>query len=103
MIKFIPILFLFFSLIGKSQTYYGATGAIQNNGQETYFGLSVSGLSQSQLDGNLGLVEICLDISHPAVQELEIFLQSPTGTLIELTEGSSCSGGNYTNTCFSNS
>ena len=43
---------------------------------------------------------MCINISHPAIQELWIYLQSPSGNIVELTEGSSCMGVNYSNTCF---
>jgi subtilisin-like proprotein convertase family protein len=97
-------IFTFFAFIfllqAKAQVFSGVGGAIQNNGQDTYFSISVSGLNQSQLDNTLGIERVCIDINHPAVEELYIYLQSPTGTIVELTEGSSCKGVNYTGTCF---
>jgi subtilisin-like proprotein convertase family protein len=95
------ILFLLLSFYAKSQVFPGTGGVIQNNGVETYFSLPVS-LVQAQLDNNFGVQEVCINISHPAVEELYIYLQSPSGTIVELTDGNNCKGANYTNTCFSN-
>src|SRR6476619_5381816 len=83
-----------------SQTFNGSGGAIQNNGVETYFSCSVSGLSQTKLDSVFGLEEVCITITHPHVEEIYVFLISPSGRTVELTEGLSCGGENYTGTCF---
>jgi len=94
---------LFFSLLFltlRAQLFNGTGGAILNNGVNTYFNLNVSGLSQTQLDSTFGVEEVCININHPTNQELYIYLQSPSGTIVELTEGSSCTDTNYTNTCF---
>ncbi len=98
--KIITIFCLLFSYVYKAQVFTGAGGAIQNNGQDTYFPISVSGLSSASIDSTFGLEKVCINISHPADQELYIYLQSPSGNIVELTEGSSCNGVNYTNTCF---
>ncbi|MGZ3882986.1 MAG: CotH kinase family protein [Bacteroidia bacterium] len=100
--------FLFACLISVcfsagSQTYNGNTGPIQNNGVETYFTCSVSGLSPAVIDSTFGFEQLCLTISHPAVQELYIYLISPSGRTVEISEGASCSGQNYTGTCFNSS
>ena len=89
--------------ISSAQTFNGTGGVILNNGTNTYFNLPVSGLVPSQLDSNFGIEEVCLNIQHPALEELYIYLQSPNGTIVELTEGTSCKGSNFTNTCFANS
>jgi len=92
---------LFFSLLYvQAQQYSGTGGKITNNGQNTNFRLSVSGLNQPRLDSSFGLQEVCITIQHPAVQDLYIHLQSPNGEIVELSLGTSCSGANYTNTCF---
>ncbi|HXB40653.1 MAG TPA: CotH kinase family protein [Bacteroidia bacterium] len=98
--KIITISCLFFFFVTKAQTFTGTGGAIQNNGQDTYFPISVSGLSPAQIDSIFGLEKITINIVHPAVEELYVYLQSPSGNIVELTAGTSCSGVNYTNTCF---
>ena len=96
---FTCIIFLL-SLHAKAQLFSGTGGAIQDNGQDTYFNISVSALSPAVLDGSFGLETVCININHPTIQELFISLKSPSGELVELTAGSNCSGNNYTNTCF---
>lgn len=98
--KIITSLFLLFSIISKAQLYTGPTGVITNNGQNTYFDLTVSGLSPAVLDSTFGIEEVCIDINHTNVSELNIYLKSPSGTLVSLSSGSSSSGANYTSTCF---
>jgi subtilisin-like proprotein convertase family protein/spore coat protein CotH len=86
----------------KSQTFYGGTGSIQNGGQSTFYA-SVSGLDKSQIDSTYGIEEVCIDISESEVNELTVSLQSPSGTIVWLTMGSSCHGTNYSSTCFNSS
>lgn len=93
------LIFLLFSFCSKAQVFTGSGGAIQNNGIDTYFNVVVSGLS-SPLDSTYGIEEVCLSINHTAVNELYIYLQSPSGRVVQLTAGSSSTGVNYTNTCF---
>src|ERR1035437_41015 len=96
----ITISFLFLFIYGKAQLFTGSGGAIQNDGQDTYFDLAVAGLNPGQIDSTFGVEQICINIKHPSVEELYIYVQSPSGNIVELTEGSSCKGANYTNTCF---
>src|ERR1035437_7041573 len=96
------IIFSIFSLCANSQIFTGVGGGILNNGTDTYLNLSVSGLSPTIIDSTFGIDTVCININHPAVQELYIYLQSPSGEIVELTEGTSCTGANYTNTCFNN-
>lgn len=84
----------------SGQLFTGTGGNILNNGVETYFDLSVSALNPAQLSGTFGIQEVCINIDHPTVEELSIYLQSPAGNIIQLAEGSSGKGINYTNTCF---
>ncbi len=94
------IIFLFFSLYARSQVFTGTGGGIQNLGQDTYFNLSVSGLSPAQLGDTFGIKEVCININHPVIEELYIYLQSPAGNIVELIGWGNCKGVNYTNTCF---
>lgn len=99
--KLITSVFILFIFSIKAQVFNGPAGNILNNGQNTYFNLTVSGLP-SLIDSIFGLKEVCLNISHPKVEELHIYLKSPAGNIVELTEGTSCQGPNYLNTCFNN-
>lgn len=100
--KITTIICIVLFAVCRSQTFTGSSGAIQNNGQDTYFPLSVSGLSAPN-DSTYGLEQVCLTISHPAAEELNIYLVSPSGTKVQLAIWSSCSGPAYTNTCFNSS
>lgn len=100
--KIFTIVLLLLSFYTRAQVLIGAGGKINNNGVETYFNRSVSGLNPKLLNSAFGVQEVCINISHSNVEELYIYLQSPSGTVVELTEGSSCNGMNYTNTCFNN-
>ncbi len=84
------------------QAFNGTSGSILNNGTNSYFNLTVSGLNPSIMDSAFGLDSVWVNINHPAVQELYVYLVSPGGEQVELTEGQSCTGANYTNTCFVN-
>lgn len=94
------IIFLLIFFSGKAQIFNGTGGTILNNGQKTYFDLIVSGLVPSTLDSTFGIETLCITINHPVLQEVIISLQSPDGRVVEMATGSSCSGENYTNTCF---
>lgn len=100
--KLITIVFLIFCFNCKSQVFTGTGGPIQNNGVETYYDLPVSGLTATQLDNFFGIEEVCINIVHPAVEELYIYLESPAGIRVELAQGNSCKGVNYAGTCFNN-
>src|ERR1019366_10291330 len=84
----ITIISLLFAFYAKAQLFTGSGGNIQNNGVETYFDLSVSGLP-AQMTNTFGVEEVCINIIHPKVEELYIYLQSPSGIVVELTEGRS--------------
>jgi hypothetical protein len=98
--KLLNFFFVLLSFNAQAQVFSGTGGAIMNLGQDTYFDIAVSGLSPSLLDNTFGLKTVCININHPAVEELYIYLKSPAGNIVQLTAGNSCSGANYTNTCF---
>jgi subtilisin-like proprotein convertase family protein len=100
----IVFLFIVIGFVGKAQQVFNGTGgAILDNGNDTYFTLPVSGLNPAQIDSTFGLEQVCFNINHPATTELYIYLQSPSGVMIELTLGNSSSGADFVNTCFNNS
>jgi hypothetical protein len=82
------------------QVFNGGGGTILNNGgQESSFPLGVSGLPASA-DSLFGLEDVTINISHPAVEELEVYLLSPSGILVELAGALAIKGANFTSTCF---
>jgi subtilisin-like proprotein convertase family protein len=93
-----PLLFI---ASGKAQTFNSAADSITNNGVPTSFAISVNGLPAAILGSSLGLVEVCLNIAHPAMNELTIGLRSPQGKYVELVNNTGISGSNMGLTCLS--
>lgn len=46
------------------------------------------------------MIEVCLDIIHSTDDQLDIYLESPDGTMINLSSDNGGSANNYTGTCF---
>jgi subtilisin-like proprotein convertase family protein len=93
-------LLLFFNV--HAQQFNGTGGPITNNGIPTYFPLAVSGLP-AQLNAGFGVETVCININHNALNQLYIFLISPSGIKVELSDGASCPGANYIGTCYNSS
>src|SRR4051812_37957640 len=91
----VSLLCSFLSL--KAQTFNGTGGAIPDGGSQTCFSINVTGIGA--INGTYGLASVCLNITHTWVGDLEIYLQSPTGTIIPLSLQNGGGGTNYTNTC----
>jgi subtilisin-like proprotein convertase family protein len=94
------IFFLLFSSSLFTQTFIGTGGAISDNLDTTYFPINLNGLSPPVINTVYGLEEVCLNITHTKDRDLDIYLQSPDGTRIELSTDNGDLGHNYTNTCF---
>jgi gliding motility-associated-like protein len=60
--------------------------------------INVSGILSSAT--SLPLVSVCLDITHTWTGDLDISLECPNGTIIDLSSDNGGSGENYTATCF---
>jgi len=88
-------LFLAISPLSFAQVFNGSTGAITDDSCPTpdVFTAVVG-------TANLILDEITIDISHTFDSDLQIFLKSPDGEILELSTGNGASGNNYTNTVF---
>ncbi|MCW3078102.1 MAG: hypothetical protein JWO32_2711 [Bacteroidetes bacterium] len=85
----------------RSQVFVGSGGVLLNNGgQETVFSLNVSGLSA--MDSLFGLEEVTIDLNHAAVEEVQVYLQSPSGITVDLSGVLSCKGANFSGTSFNN-
>src|SRR3954467_7777305 len=82
-----------------AQSFPGTGGAIANSGVPTAFNLQVTGLPSS-LGAGVGLDEICVNITHPAMDEITVSLMSPSGTLVELINSTGLKGSNFSSTCF---
>ncbi len=101
--KSIFTLFASFCLFSfaQAQTFTGTGGAISDNLDTTYYIIPVSGLSPANIDTAVfGLEQVCIDLTHTKDRDLDIFLESPDGTIVELTTDNGDLDDNYTNTCF---
>jgi subtilisin-like proprotein convertase family protein len=94
------LIFTIFSVTTQAQTYSGGGGAIPDAGPQVAFPITVSGLSPATVDTVFGVETICLNITHTWDADLNILLQAPDGTIVDLSVGNGGSGDNYTNTCF---
>ena len=97
--KLTILFFIFFVNITNSQTFSGSTGTVSDDGQPNDFTATVSSLNSNQLNASLGLVQVCLDISHTYNSDLNVYLIAPDGTTINLFSGIGGSDDNFTNTC----
>src|SRR5688572_10155024 len=96
--KIILLTILVFQIFtGKSQTFTStAGGPIPDGGPLVSFNMTVSGLSPSSIDTVFGLETVCFNITHTWDADLNISLQSPDGTIIDLSMGNGWDGDNYT-------
>ncbi|OYU80672.1 MAG: hypothetical protein CFE23_08085 [Flavobacterium sp. BFFFF1] len=82
----------------NAQTFNGSTGSISDDGTVNYYTSAVSGLS-TNLNESQGVVQVCLDISHTYDSDLNVFLEAPDGTTINLFSGIGGDGHNFSDTC----
>jgi len=81
-----------------AQTFSSSPGAnITNDGQHCY-PITVSGIGT--INNVYQLQSICIDITHTYDADLDIYLNAPDGTSIELTTDNGSNGDNYEGTCF---
>ncbi len=62
--------------------------------------IEVFDLPYTTIDAS-SIESVCLDIIHSNLADVEIFLEAPDGTLLELSTNNGGNNFNYTNTCFS--
>ncbi len=91
------------SLSSLSQLFFENGGLIVDNQQNNDYPIMVSGLSQSMLNSNLGVVQVCVNISHPLDSDFNVSLVSPDGTFINVFSGIVGSDNDFTDTCFNQS
>ncbi|MEI6060224.1 MAG: CotH kinase family protein [Bacteroidota bacterium] len=91
---------VFTSFLSRAQTYTGTGGIIPANGNAAYFQIEPNSLGASTLDTNFGVLNVCINISHPNDADLEVQLIAPDGTQVMLTYANGGDGNNYTNTYF---
>ncbi len=94
---------LLFITLTNSQTFSGTIGTVSDDGQPNDFTATISGLSSNQLNASLGLIQVCLDISHTYDSDLNVYLIAPDGTTINLFSGIGGGDDNFSNTCLNQS
>ena len=96
---FIVLLFLCFSFLGAAQTFSTNVGANipDNTPTGVDIPLNISGLPN--IDCSFGLDQICFDITHTFTGDLDIFLVSPGGTIVELLTDIGGNDDNFASTC----
>ncbi len=78
----------------------GTSYAIPDNSTTgVYSPVTVSGLSPAIITSS-SIASVCINIAHTWDEDLDIFLQCPDGTRIQLSTDNGTSGDNYTGTCF---
>lgn len=83
-----------------SQTYYGTGGTIKDDGTLTDFIIDISDLSPDTLTNQHGLKQVCINLIHTWITDLEIHLISPSGANLMLTAQQGGDSDYYTQTCF---
>ena len=91
------VCFLFNTLLW-AQTFNGSTGGITDDAQINDYTAEVSGLDGG-LDGELGVIKVCVDITHTWNADLNVHLISPEGTEVNLFSALGGDSDNFTNTC----
>lgn len=98
--KGLLIFFSSYAFSSYAQTFTGSGGIISDNLDTTYFLINVSGLSPSNISSTFGLEEVCVNIIHTKDRDIDMYLESPDGTIVELTTDNGDLGDNYMTTCF---
>jgi PKD repeat protein/subtilisin-like proprotein convertase family protein len=95
-------LFIFLNVVPftlTAQTFTGSGGIIPDNNVIASFAINVPVLSPNVVNTNFGVEQICLNINHPNVSDLEVSLRAPDGTTVVLFSGIGGNGDNFSNTC----
>ena len=95
-------IFLFLAILPLGllgQTFNGTGGNIPDNNTVVSFNINVPVLNPNTVNTNFGVEQVCLNINHPYVGDLEVSLRAPDGTTVILFSGIGGSGDNFTNTC----
>ena len=101
-LRYFAFLLFYLNSVVNAQTFTNSTGGvITDNNIETCFPITVSGIGN--ITATNGIVAVCINITHPFDGDLDIYLQAPDGTRINLSTDNGGNGNNYTNTCFTTS
>lgn len=98
---YVYLLFQLGLSISLAQTFSGTTGPIADDGSTNEYILNVNGFQYGNLNTSFGLKQVCLNLTHTWDSDLNVFLVSPNGTVVNLFSGIGGDGDNFTNTCLS--
>lgn len=86
-------------VISNGVSFSNSNNVTINNTVPATSSISVSNLPLKKY--LVGAIDsVCLNISHLNDEDLDIYLNSPTGEILELSTDNGSNGNNYTNTCF---
>lgn len=86
-------------MILQAQTFSSTVNEIlPDDGSTVYYNIQVSGLPDV-MDTLFGLEQVCLNITHPYTEDMNVKLQAPDGRIILLFGGIGGGGDDFTNTC----
>jgi subtilisin-like proprotein convertase family protein len=84
----------------SAQTFTGTGGPIQDYATTDY-AMAVGGMNPGNLDTvNFGLEQVCVDLTHTWVSDIDMYLIAPDGTTVLLVSAQGGDGDDYHNTCF---
>jgi hypothetical protein len=86
----------------NAQTFIGNGGPIVDY-DTNYFSQSITSLPTDKLRSQYGLQSVELNITHPYVQNLIIYLISPNGTIVNQMRNAGGNGDNFTSTILTDS
>jgi len=72
---------------------------VPNGGAPVYSNINVFGVLPTVLGPGM-IRSVCINVEHPWIDEIDVYLISPGGQVLELTTDNGANGDNYTNTCF---
>jgi subtilisin-like proprotein convertase family protein len=97
----LSLIFLGYLLVdAPGQTFTGQGGDVNDDGNGKYFPQEISGLPHNTVDTTFGVESVCIRLTHPYDEELEIKLIAPDGTIRMLSNANGGDGNNYYTTCF---
>ncbi|MCG9911319.1 MAG: CotH kinase family protein [Flavobacteriales bacterium] len=102
MVKTLLAFILFLSVgvvFSQAQTFSGSGGNIPDNNTTVSFAINVPPLNPNTVNTLFGIEQVCININHPYVGDLEVSLRAPDNTTVILFSGIGGSGDNFTNTC----
>ena len=96
---FLLVCSLFLGLSLQAQTVFSATGLPQTVGPNSGT-VTTSVISATSANFSISDINVTLNVDHSWMSDMDIYLKSPNGTVVELTTGNGSSSDGYINTVF---